>query len=273
VAVHGQLAPTLVLELWRVALGEPWYSVYAGRNGVRGVQIGTTSVPTDPRGRLRLYFSETKPERRMSALLILQDKVPANAFHNQVALIGVTALGLADVVSTPVDARMDGVEVQAQTLENMLSNLRLMRPSQAPWLELLAFLVPAIVLIVLLPRLKPGVGVAIFLVTAALMATGGLVAFITWQSLFDPSFPIVGNALVLGVLLTAGYATSNRRQRELRAALEVERLERIRMDGELQAARDIQMGMLPAPWAITGLPDTLEFHALLEPAKEVGGDL
>ena len=33
------------------------------------------------------------------------------------------------------------------------------------------------------------------------------------------------------------------------------------------------MGMLPAPWAITGLPEHLTFHALLEPAKEVGGDL
>ena len=33
------------------------------------------------------------------------------------------------------------------------------------------------------------------------------------------------------------------------------------------------MGLLPAPWAITGLPDNLAFHALLEPAKEVGGDL
>ena len=33
------------------------------------------------------------------------------------------------------------------------------------------------------------------------------------------------------------------------------------------------MGLLPAPWAITGLPTTLAFHALLEPAKEVGGDL
>jgi serine phosphatase RsbU (regulator of sigma subunit) len=79
--------------------------------------------------------------------------------------------------------------------------------------------------------------------------------------------------VILVVLLTAGFAASNHRRRELRAALELERLARSRMEGELQAARDIQMGMLPAPWAITGLPEHLAFHALLEPAKEVGGDL
>ena len=106
-----------------------------------------------------------------------------------------------------------------------------------------------------------------------LVCLGGLVAFVRSQVLFDPLFAIAGNALVLVVLLTAGFAASNRRRRELRAALEAERLERIRRDGELQAARDIQMGLLPAPWAITGLPDNLAFHALLEPAKEVGGDL
>jgi serine phosphatase RsbU (regulator of sigma subunit) len=77
---------------------------------------------------------------------------------------------------------------------------------------------------------------------------------------------------VLLVLLSVGLAASNRRRRELRAALEVAQLTRSRMEGELQAAHDIQMGMLPAPWAITGLPEHLTFHALLEPAKEVGGD-
>jgi serine phosphatase RsbU (regulator of sigma subunit) len=117
------------------------------------------------------------------------------------------------------------------------------------------------------------VGVALFLASAILVCTGGFVAFSGWQLLFDPSFASAGSTVVLVVLLTAGFTASNRRRRELRAALELERLARSRMEGELQAARDIQMGMLPAPWAITGLPEHLTFHALLEPAKEVGGDL
>jgi len=273
IAVNGVLAPTLMLELARVALGEPWYRVYGGHNGMHGVQIGDTAIPTDRYGRLRLYFSKSYVGRRLSARAILQGQVPAEALQNKVAIIGVTALGLTDVVSTPVTAHMDGVEVQAQTFENMQSGLWLVRPSHILWWELLAFLVPAVVLSALLPRMKPGISVAMFLVIVMLLCTGGVVAFALWQSLFDPSFPIVGNGLVMGVLLTMGYAMSKRQQRELRAALELERLTRSRMEGELQAARDIQMGMLPAPWAITGLPEHLAFHALLEPAKEVGGDL
>ena len=47
----------------------------------------------------------------------MQGQVPAESLRNKVAIIGVTALGLADVVNTPVTAHMDGVEVHAQTLE------------------------------------------------------------------------------------------------------------------------------------------------------------
>src|SRR5262249_4008800 len=151
--------------------------------------------------------------------------------QNKIAIIGVTALGLADVVSTPVAARMDGVEVQAQALENILSNTRLIRPSLASWLELLAFLVSALLLIVILPRVRPVVGVALCLTSALLICAGGFVAFSRWQLLFDPSFASAGNAVVLVVLLTTGFAASNRRRRELRATLELERLARSRLEG------------------------------------------
>jgi serine phosphatase RsbU (regulator of sigma subunit)/CHASE2 domain-containing sensor protein len=278
VAVQEALAPTLALELLRVADGQDFYSVYADDDGVRGVQIGQTFIRTDFRGRLRPYFSrvdprETDSRRRISALQVLQGTVPDGRLQNTIAIIGITALGVADVVSTPVAARMDGVEVQAQTLENILSDTSLRRPLLALLPELLAFLMSALLLIAVLPRVKPVVAVALFLASSLLVWSGGFVAFRTWQLLFDPSFASAGNAVVLLVLLTAGFTASNRRRRELRAALELERLALSRMEGELQAARDIQMGMLPAPWAITGLPDHLAFHALLVPAKEVGGDL
>ena len=273
VAVQEMLAPTLVLELLRVAGGQDSYRVLVDDQGIRGIEIGNRLIRTEPDGRLRLHFSKPDPKRRISALHVLQGTVPAERVQDTIAIIGVTALGLADVVSTPVATRMDGVEVHAQALENILSNTRLVRPSLAPWLELCIFLMSALLLIILLPRVRPVVGVALYLASVLLVCTGGFVAFRRGQFLFDPSFASIGDAVVLVVLLTAGFAASNRRRRELRAALDLERLARSRMEGELQAARDIQMGMLPAPWAITGLPEHLAFHALLEPAREVGGDL
>jgi sigma-B regulation protein RsbU (phosphoserine phosphatase) len=48
---------------------------------------------------------------------------------------------------------------------------------------------------------------------------------------------------------------------------------RERVEGELSAARDIQIGMLPRSFPAFPERTDIDIHALLEPAKEVGGDL
>jgi serine phosphatase RsbU (regulator of sigma subunit) len=115
--------------------------------------------------------------------------------------------------------------------------------------------------------------VAVFVIAAGLLATGSLMSFMHSKVLVDASFPVAGHAIMLGVLLTAAFAVVDRKRRELQATLEAERLEKVRIAGELRAARDIQLGILPTPGAIAGLPGNIAFHALLEPAEEVGGDL
>ncbi len=273
IAVNGEMAPSFALELLRVAGGQSWYSVRSSRDGINGVQIGTSFIPTDLDGRIRLYFSPADPARRVSARAVLGGEVAPNAFAGQVAIIGATAIGVTDVVATPIATRMDGVEIHAQLIENILGGTRLKRPSATSWLELLGFLSLAILLIILLPLTGPGYGVVIFSAGAIILWTASLLAFFQAKTLYDPSFATAGNLLILVVLLTAGFSAADRRRRELDVALDAERIERSRMAGELQAAREIQMGMLPAPGAIEGLPAHLQFHAMLEPALEVGGDL
>jgi len=273
IAVNGDIAPSFALELLRVATGQAQYTVQSNRNGINGVQIGTSFIPTDPDGRIRLHFSPAYAARRVSARAILRGEIASNAFANQIAIIGATAIGVTDVVATPIAAHMDGAEIHTQLIENILAGTRLKRPPAISWLELLAFLLMAIVLIILLPRKGPGYGVMIFLAGTLLVWMASLVVFSQAGTLFDPSFPTFGNLLILVVLLTAGFSAANGRRRELDVALAEERIERSRMAGELQAAREIQMGMLPAPGSIEGLPAYLEFHAIVEPALEVGGDL
>jgi adenylate cyclase len=276
VAVDGELAPTFALELLRVAVGEPFYSVYGGPHGVRGVQIGGSFIPTDPDGRIRLNYALLDPtdrRRRVSTLAILNHEVEANLLATHVAIIGVTGVGLTDVVSTPVAALMEGVEVQAQTIENILDGTRLVRPLLAPWLEWGLFFSVAALQIAFVPGLRPASGVVVFIMGAGIFTTASLMSFILWKVLLDPSFPVAGNTAILGVLLTAAFAAVAQKRRQLQAALEAARLEKIRRDGELRAARDIQLGIVPDPKAIAGLPGNIAFHALLEPAEEVGGDL
>jgi serine phosphatase RsbU (regulator of sigma subunit)/CHASE2 domain-containing sensor protein len=271
--VKGLLAPSLAVELLRVATGQPAYSVRSDRQGIVGLQIGTSLIPTDRDGKLRLYYSLAQAARRVSAAAILRGALAPKALANQVAIIGATAVGISDVASTPVRARMDGVEIHAQLIENILYGTRLIRPSSARWWESFGLVAFGIVLIVALPRRKPAVGVALYCALAATLVIASFIAFQKLHVLYDPTLPVAANALVVGLLLTAGFSAAVRRRRELDAELAVERNERLRAAGELRAAREIQMGMLPDPKAIEGMPANLDFYALLEPAQEVGGDL
>ena len=74
-------------------------------------------------------------------------------------------------------------------------------------------------------------------------------------------------------MLTILLAELDRRRRALREALQQERVAAAQVAGELKAARDIQLGILPDPKAIDGLPPSLSVSAFLESAKAVGGDL
>ena len=74
-------------------------------------------------------------------------------------------------------------------------------------------------------------------------------------------------------MLMTSWVVADKKRRELKRELDQERLEYARMAGELDAAQKIQLATLPDPAAVEGLPSTLSIHALLEPAREVGGDL
>jgi serine phosphatase RsbU (regulator of sigma subunit)/CHASE2 domain-containing sensor protein len=273
VSVHGTIAPTLALELLRVIMGAQWYSIHGSRRGIQRLEVGQAVIPTDAAGQIRLYFSPTRPERYVSALRVLQGNAEARDFAQKVAIIGVTGIGTTDIMVTPVAPLMYGVEVQAQIIENILAASRLQRPPVLPWLELGLFCVAAIALITWLPQCPLRYSLLGFLGGAVVVCAASFGSFLWAGWLIDPAFPIAANIPILAFLLTAGLAVAEHKRRDLAAALEEERLARSRMAGELQAARDIQMGMLPDPGAIAGLPPQVEFYAMLEPAAEVGGDL
>ena len=58
--------------------------------------------------------------RRVSAIDVIDGRVPAGSFRNKAVVIGVVAQATPDVHSTPLDSGMPGAEVQANALDTML---------------------------------------------------------------------------------------------------------------------------------------------------------
>ena len=56
----------------------------------------------------------------VSAIDVIDGRVPAETFRNKVVVIGLAANGATDVLRTPLDSAMPGVEVQANAIDTML---------------------------------------------------------------------------------------------------------------------------------------------------------
>lgn len=105
-----------------------------------------------------------------------------------------------------------------------------------------------------------------------LLVACGLLAFRNGGWLFDSASTLLLLSPVFMSLLANTLIAADRRRREAERQLQTSRQEAARVNGELDAAKRIQMGLLPDP-AIRFAGETrFSVAALLEPARAVGGD-
>jgi len=268
--VAGTLVPGLAVEMWRVALGARALRVAADDGTVRAVRIGGDVFRVDPNGTVRPWFSASQPQRFVSAADVLDGTAAAEQLHRSFVLIGVTGLALGDYAWTPV-GKMPGVEIHAQTLENMAAHAFLARPAFAPLAEAFVLLAAGTLLIALVPRVSTGVFTAAAGGAIVTIVALGYAAFRSERWLFDAATPALMLAVVFATLLGLQLAAATRHRKALSRVLQREREEAARVAGELQAARRIQVGTLPHADAVRD--PRVEIAAAMEPAQEVGGDL
>ena len=96
---------------------------------------------------------------------MLSGKIPAGKYADKIVLIGATAAGVGSNFPTPVAPSMTPVEAMAHSVSSFLSEHFFVAPAWGEYVEWLVLLLVAVYLIVLLPRLRAGMGAAL---------TGGL---------------------------------------------------------------------------------------------------
>ena len=261
------------LELLRVASGQPGYTVQLGPRGVTSVSLGDLTLPTEPDGSLWIPYSRHEPARFVPAADVLSGAVAPSTFARKLVIVAVTAVGLADFHATPVTSRRAGAEIHAQLLEGIFDNALLTRPGWVRWLELGLLAAGGLVLVLLVPIRAAWVSAASLAAIVAVVIGVSLVLFRRSGILMDAAVPVLALGVVFAVMLGVTLAEADRQRRALRRELQREREAAARVAGELEAARRIQMGILPDPARV--FPDERRFslYAFVEPAREVGGDL
>jgi serine/threonine-protein kinase len=135
----------------------------------QGVKLGNLAISTDPYLRMHTFFyggQNGKPAFPVDSFYdVLTGKIPAEKYRDKIVLIGATAAGVGASQVTPISAGMAPVLTLAHSVSSILKQDFFVTPSWGFWAESGVFLVIAIYLILLVPRLSAGLAAAV---------TGGL---------------------------------------------------------------------------------------------------
>lgn len=273
VAVGETLAPSLALELMRVAAGLPAIRVEVASRGIASAGIGDIRIPTQASGEVWVHFSPFLPERYVSAVDVFAGRVNPDLLQRKLVLVGLTGLGLVDYPTTPRGERVPGIEVHAQLLENIFDQHFIQRPTSMKWLELAVLLLAGGFLLLAVPVFRPRWSTALTLALTAALLGLGFILYHAHGLLFDAASLGVEINTIFASLSVSTFIETDRQRRLAQQQLQIEREAAARLAGELEAARRIQMGSLPQPAAAFPGETRFELDALLEPARQVGGDL
>lgn len=272
VVSRGQLVPALALEMLRVASGGGTLGILAAKDGVLGSSVDGVFIPTDAHDRAYPYFTPSYENRYISAANLLDRSYDPSVLQGRIVLLGVIGQGASDLRQTPLGL-MAGVEVHAQLIECILSSNILRRPAKLHWIEIVLVFGVGLITIFPLPYRRPRVAGAAWVILVLLLFGGAFGCFRFFNLLVDTVYPSLASLAMFGVMLTASSRAAEAERRRLAVELEHERQIEARLEGELNAARSIQMGLLPHRFP--GPPENrdVDLYAVIEPARMVGGDL
>jgi eukaryotic-like serine/threonine-protein kinase len=130
-----------------------------------GIKVGNLTINTDPYLQMHSYFykdKEGKPAFPLDSFYdVISGKIPAEKYRDKVVLIGATAAGVGTYQVTPISPAMPPVVTLAHSVSSILQEDFFVAPTWGFWVEKLAFVLVALYIILLLPRLKAGMGFAV----------------------------------------------------------------------------------------------------------------
>ena len=210
----GRLYPSLDLQLLKRYLDVPSVGVTMQDGRMEQVQVGDYIIPTDRYGRYMVNFNgpaNTYPT--VSWIDVEEGRVDPAALNDKIVLVGPTAIGLGDVLPTPFDPVLPGVELHANIIDNVLQQNYLVRGTIASMTDLLLILGGGILVSLYLPKL--GATRSIIYTVVGLLGFTGLNVWVFLQFNWVLSYVYPGLSLVVtsGSLISYKYLTEEREKK------------------------------------------------------------
>ena len=257
--LDGRIVPSLSVEALRVAQGAGAVLVRSGDGSgelganaapsVVAVRVGDLEAPTTHNGELWMHYTAYEPERSVSAWRILQGDLSEaemrRLFEGHIVFVGAGAVGLRDLISTPIRERELGVLVHAQAAEQMILGRYLTRPDWALGVERVLLVVLGLAIALSAPALGALRGGMVALAALVGVIAGSWFAFRNGGMLLEPTFPVLGVVTVYIAVTAVSFYREERARSYIHNAfdryLSPELVDRIARDpGQLELGGEVR---------------------------------
>ena len=203
--VGDRLIPALSLMLAAQSLGLNSDDIRFGQN----VRLGDLTIATNDQMQMNTFFYDNignKPAFEVFSFGDVQSgRVPAEKLKGKTVLIGLTAAEISTLGSTPLSEEVPAVIALASSLSSILDGDHVVTPEWASIAQLSAFLIVALYLISVLPRLRAGFATLATLILANVLVDGHLYLMTKegmWLPLMGPTALLIGAHLLLAIKRT-----------------------------------------------------------------------
>ncbi len=215
---QGATMPSLSFEMLRVASGSGTILTKADKAGMQSVAVSGFEVPTDRNGQVWVHFARRDPSIYVSALDVLEGRVPPEKIAQKLVLIGTSAVGLLDTKTTPVDPVMPGVEIHAQVLESVLTRTVLSQPNWAIATEFFFALILGLLVIAFAPNFGPVTLVAVGALFASALIGTSWYFYTQHRLLIDFTYPLASTMSIYLTLVFSSFVREQKQRRQIRSA-------------------------------------------------------
>ena len=215
---QGTTMPSLSFEILRVVTGTDTIFIKSGVEGIKSIAVKGLEVPTDRNGQIWVHFAHYDPSLYVSAVDVLEGRVPPEKIARKLVLIGTSAVGLNDIKTTPISPAMPGVEIHAQVLEAALTKKLLSQPPYGPLLEFGAALLLGILVIAFAPAFGPITLVAVGALFATVLVGISWYFYTQHRELIDFTYPLLSTTSIYLTLIFSSFVREQKQRRQIRSA-------------------------------------------------------
>jgi len=213
---HPALSLAVVQVLSDAPPPAPVLQAYGARTRIEAVEVAGLEMPVDEALQALVpYRAGEHPTPVVSAADVSRGRLAPRSLEGRIVLVGSSASGLADLVTTPLHASLPGVQVHAELIAGLLDRRVPRQPAYARSAE------AALVLLIGLPlawwggRCRPAALAGVATGMAAVLVIGNAQLLQHGGLLLPLATPLVTVVLTAVLLVAWGYAVESRSRRQM----------------------------------------------------------